>query len=135
MNMHVQDIWATKLPWAESIMGSKGKVVQGQCKVCSLIDGKDKLLVTKFDSPWKHAGHHKTLVALPVVRVGEHYFLKSNARVLNEKLYFAKGSEILLWQVTHGAVQIFDKRKKIVQFALIFHLLNHDYPATKYTTM
>jgi hypothetical protein len=29
MNMHVQDIWAIKLPWAESTMGSKGKVVQG----------------------------------------------------------------------------------------------------------
>jgi len=69
------------------------------------------------------------------VKVGEHYFLKSNAHVDNEKLYFAKGSKIVLQQVTHGAIQFFDKRKKIVQFALIFHLLSHDYLMTKYTTM
>jgi hypothetical protein len=67
--------------------------------------------------------------------VGEHYFLKSNAHVDNEKLYFAKCSKIVLQQVIHGAIQFLDKRKKIVQFALIFHLLSHDYPMTKYTTM
>jgi hypothetical protein len=30
------------------------------------------------------------------VKVGEHYFLKSNAHVVNEKLYFAKGLKIVL---------------------------------------
>ncbi len=91
MNMHFEKFWVVKLPWAKSIMGSNGKVVQVQCKVCSFIDGKDKLLVAKLDSLWKHAGHHKTLVAMPRVKVGEHYFLKSNAHVVIEKFYFAKG--------------------------------------------
>jgi len=61
--------------------------------------------------------------------------LKSNAHVANEKLYFAKGSKTVLQQVTHGAIQFFDKRKKIVQFALIFHLLNRNRPMIKYITM
>jgi hypothetical protein len=36
--------------------------------------------------------------------VGEHYFLKTNAHVANEKIYFAKGSKIVLQQITHGVV-------------------------------
>jgi hypothetical protein len=28
MNMHFQDFWVIKLPWAKSILGSNGKVVQ-----------------------------------------------------------------------------------------------------------
>jgi hypothetical protein len=56
--------------------------------------------------------------------------LKSNAHVANEKLYFAKDSEIVLQQVIHGATHFLDKRKKIMQFALIFHLFNHNYPMT-----
>jgi hypothetical protein len=39
---------------------------------CSLIDGKDKLLVTKLDSLWKHASCCKVLVVMPKVKVGEH---------------------------------------------------------------
>jgi hypothetical protein len=69
------------------------------------------------------------------VKVGEHYFLKSNAHVANEKLYFTKGSKSVLQQVIDGVAWFLDKRKKIMQFALVFHFLNHDYPMTEYTTM
>jgi hypothetical protein len=48
------------------------------------------------------------------VKVGEDYFLKSNAYVVNEKLYFAKGSKTMLQCVIHGAIQFFDKRKNIL---------------------
>jgi hypothetical protein len=47
------------------------------------------------------------------VKVGGHY-LKSNAHVVNEKFHFAKGLKIVLEQVTHGASQFHDKKKKIV---------------------
>jgi hypothetical protein len=33
---------------------------------------------------------------MPRIKLGEHYFLKSNAHVANEKLYFAKGSKIVV---------------------------------------
>jgi hypothetical protein len=91
MNRCFQDTWVVKFPWTKYVLGSNGKVVQVQCKVC-----KDKLLVTKLDSLWKHASCCKVFVAMPKVKVGEHYFLKSNAHVDNEKLYFAKGSKIVL---------------------------------------
>ncbi len=35
----------------EFVLGSNGKVVQVWCKVCSLIDDKDKLLVTRSQVP------------------------------------------------------------------------------------
>ncbi len=50
----------------------------------------------KLDSLWKRASCCKALVVMPRVKVGEHYFLKSNAHVANEKLYFAKGSKTVL---------------------------------------
>jgi hypothetical protein len=123
MNKHFQDTWAIKLPWAESFMDSNGKVVQVQCKVYSFIDGKDKLLVVKLDSLWKHAGRRKTLVVMMGVKVGEHYFLKSNAHVANEKLYFTKGLKIVLQQVIHGAAQFLDKRKKNCAICLEFSFI------------
>jgi hypothetical protein len=52
-------------------------------------------------------------MAMPGVKVGEHYFLKFNAHVANEKFYFVKGLKTMLQHVNHGAVQFFDKRKKI----------------------
>ncbi len=95
MNMHFQDTWVMKFPWAKSILGSNGKVVQIQCKVCSLINGKNNLMVAKLDSLWKHASGYEALVVMSGVKVGEHYFLKSNAHVA-KKFYFAKSSETML---------------------------------------
>jgi hypothetical protein len=95
MNTYFQDTWVMKFPWVKSILGSNGKVVQIRCKVCSLIDGKNNLMVAKLDSLWKHASGCEALVVMPGVKVGEHYFLKSNAHVA-KKFYFAKSSETML---------------------------------------
>jgi hypothetical protein len=45
-----QDIWATKLPWAESVLGNDGKVHQVRCLVCTKINGREKLLAPKLDT-------------------------------------------------------------------------------------
>ncbi len=89
LNKHFQDNWAMKLPM-ESMLGFDGKVIQVQCKICAWIKGKDELLVPKLDSLWKDVGHYKALVAMPRVNVGDHYFLKTNSHVANEKFYFLK---------------------------------------------
>jgi hypothetical protein len=70
-------------------------------------------LVPKLDSLWKHVGCCKALVAILGIKVGDHYFLKTNYDVANEKLYFSKGSKLVLQQITYGAIQV-DKKKKIV---------------------
>jgi hypothetical protein len=66
-------------------LGSSGKVVQVRCKVCTLIENIKKRFVPKLASLWKHASHHETLEVMSSVKVSEHYFLKSNAHVANEK--------------------------------------------------
>jgi hypothetical protein len=56
-----------------------GKVVQVHYKVCVQIEKREKLLIPKINSLWKHVGHCKTLVLMPKVKTGEHYFLKTIA--------------------------------------------------------
>jgi hypothetical protein len=80
----------TKLPWAKSILAFDGKIVQVWCKVFIPIEVKEKFLVPKLDSCWKHANPCKVCLVKPKVKVGKHYFLKTNAHVANEKLYVAK---------------------------------------------
>ncbi len=64
-----------KLPWA--MMGSNGKIAQVWRKVCTQIDSKEKLLILKLDSLWKHVGHHKALVAMTRVKGGEYIFFEN----------------------------------------------------------
>jgi len=54
MNCRFQNSWGTKLPWTESIMGVDGKITQVKCKMCIIIEGRNKLLVPKLDLFWKH---------------------------------------------------------------------------------
>jgi hypothetical protein len=59
-----------------------------KCKVCSLIEGHDKLLVPKLDSSWKHDGQTKVITNIANVATRVHYYyLKINQHVLNEHLY------------------------------------------------
>jgi len=59
-----QDTWMTKLPWAKFVFDEKGEVQQIRCKVCTSVEGKHKLLVTKLDSLLKHQGHQKAKVLM-----------------------------------------------------------------------
>jgi hypothetical protein len=70
-------------------------------QICSLTEGKYNFPISTLNSFWKHAGHPKVLVAMPGVKVGQHYFLKSNAHVANEKFYVAKGLETM-FDVNHS---------------------------------
>jgi len=47
--------------------------------------------------------------------------LKINTHVVNEKLYFAQGLEILLQQVAHDAII---EKKKVIHFVLFFTYSN-----------
>jgi hypothetical protein len=62
LNRHFQDSWAVKLQWAKAVMGADGRIIQVRCKICSDIEGREKLLVPKIDSLYKHAGRKKALV-------------------------------------------------------------------------
>ncbi len=55
MNHKFQDVWALKMPWAESIFNEVGLVTSIKCHVCSRIEKENKVLVVKWDSIEKHA--------------------------------------------------------------------------------
>jgi hypothetical protein len=97
LNRHFQVTWALNPPWAKSILSFGGKVTRAQSKVCAL-GSKAKI------SYWflslilycNHVGYCKALLTIMLgVKVKEHYFLKNNIHVANEKLYFAKGPKTL----------------------------------------
>jgi hypothetical protein len=55
LNHHFQNLWVAKLPWAKFVVRVGRKVTKVKCKVCSITESQDKLLVPKLDSLWKHA--------------------------------------------------------------------------------
>lgn len=89
-NRHWQDSWTARLPWAESVLGRDGRVVQVRCKICTDIMGREKLLVPKIDSLWKHVGKRKALANMGHVKQGDYYFLTKNQHAGNKHVYFAR---------------------------------------------
>ncbi len=94
------------------MLGFDGQVVQMRCKIYTQIKDINKFSVPKLDFLSKHVGHHKVLVAMLGVKMGDHYFLRKLIHVANEKLYLYKDSKTMLQQITHGAIQV-DKKSNL----------------------
>jgi hypothetical protein len=57
---------------AKSMLGLNEKVHHVKCKICSKIEGKEKLLAPKLNNLWKHGGMNQILVIIPsVCKVGK----------------------------------------------------------------
>jgi hypothetical protein len=97
-----------KVPWAKFVVGSNGKATQIWCKVCTQIEGKQKLLVPKLHCLWKHVG---CLGSHASDKRWGSLFFKTNVHVANEKFYFTTSAKTLLQQVAHGA--IVERKKKM----------------------
>jgi hypothetical protein len=69
-----QDRWVAHLPLAKSILDDIGNEHQVQCAICSIVEGKEKLLVFKLDSLFMHASRQKAKVPSRGVEVGSFYF-------------------------------------------------------------
>jgi hypothetical protein len=132
LNRHFQDSWAAKLPWAEAVVGVDGRIMQVRCKVCSDVERREKLLVPKIDSLWKHVGRRRALVDMAKVKRGEYYYLGSNQHVKNERVYYSKGGDTIVQKL--GAGVVIERRKKLVQMKLLLHLLMQGHPMTDYVS-
>jgi hypothetical protein len=130
---HFQDSWAAKLPWAEAVMGADGRITQVWCKICSDIEGREKLFVPKIDSLYKHAGRRKALVDMGKVRRGEHYYLGTNQHVKNECIFFAKGGQTIIQQVLKGVTK--ERKWKTIQMKCVFHLMTQGQPMADFSAM
>lgn len=135
-NHQWQDTWAARLPWAESVVNADGKIRQVHCKICTEVEGKEKLLVPKLEFLWKHCGRRKATNSFGKVESGQYYFLSNNAHVKNEKIYFARlgnSGESVLQQVVCGTVK--ERQRKLVQFRVVLWLLMQGRPLSDFEDM
>jgi len=54
-----QDFWFLKMPWVEAIFDVKENLMIIQCKLCTKIKCKEKLLIPKWNLLEKHMGKGK----------------------------------------------------------------------------
>jgi hypothetical protein len=109
LNRHFQDSWAAKCPWAEPVVGVDGRITQVRCKICTDVEGREKLLVPKIDSLMKHAGRRRATADMGKIKRGEYFYLGNNQHVKNERVYFAKGGETIVTKVLAGVTK--ERRK------------------------
>jgi hypothetical protein len=105
LNRHFQESWAAKCPWAEVVVGVDRHITQVRCKICTDVEGREKLLVPKIDSLMKHAGRRRAAVDMGKVKRGEYFYLGNNQYVKNERVYFAKGGPIVIMKLMAGGTK------------------------------
>jgi hypothetical protein len=111
-------------------LGRDGSVTQVRCQICSEVEGREKLLAPKLDGLWKHAGRRKALMNFGGVKKGDHFFLATNQHVRNERRYFARVGDSIAVQVAAGFVK--ERKRKLVQFRLLFWILSQGRPMFDY---
>lgn len=137
MRRQFQDNWGFRFPWVEAVHDDKGHITQVKCSICSVVEGRDKLLIPKIDGLWKHAGRRKAakdmLVNGKKIKAGQHYFIQTNAHVKNEKLYASRPRDGVRKQVV--AQSTLERKKKLVQFKCLYHVLSRGRPMTDYEAL
>lgn len=94
------------------MLADDGKVHQVCSFICAKIEARDKLLLSKLDSLYKHQGRQKTkLTILGACVKGEYYVSHECIHVKNEMLLLTLNCDIVVEQLTHGVP--LERRRKI----------------------
>lgn len=127
-----QTILAAELPWAEGIMDADGILHMVKCKVCNVVDRKPCIMAPKSDTLFKHDGQRIAKKDMPQfnVKLGEHYIATQCKHRKKLCLYSVHPPPIVLQQI-HLCTSM-EARKKKVQFATLFQLLNEGRPMIEY---
>lgn len=75
--------WVAKFCWSKPVCGTDGKMKMVRCKVCSIVEGREKLLVPKLDYLLKHFRMKRCIVTKFKVVIREWYVCKISAHVTN----------------------------------------------------
>ncbi len=102
LNKVYQNKWATRFSWFKVVCEKDGKLMMVKCKICTNIEGREKLIVPKLNSLIKHYGLKKCIKARPRIIIGKLYICPTNVHVQNEKLYASKGWDNVVIQVANG---------------------------------
>jgi hypothetical protein len=80
-------MWACCFPWVEVVVGEDGLVAWVQCKMCSNIEEKLKLLAPKLITLQKHVRCCKAIVPSFGIVVRDYLYCKDVAHAENERTY------------------------------------------------
>jgi len=116
------------------VVDEQGKVHLVIYKVCSKINGKDKMLAPKIDSLRKHVRRRKALIVdLGVCATNEYYMNKNFVHAKNERLYVVARKDSIFKQVCLPTVG--ERKKKLMQFSMCFHILVEGRPMIDFESM
>jgi hypothetical protein len=105
-----------------------------KCKVCYLIESKDKIIGCKWDTLTKHAG--RKIVVRDLLRLGVKeggtYIAIDCAHLQNMRLYGQRGPKSILTQINK---HVGEGNWKMVQMKALFHVLTHGHPMLEYKTL
>jgi hypothetical protein len=128
-----QDTWQAKYPWSKQDAEGDGRFEKVRCVICSKINGRDKILDAKDDNLKKHQGWKKCLSDMPAMKLkrGEWYWDLNSTHKRAERAFAALPTDDIATMVAAGA----PPKRKEVQMAVIFHLLQFGRPMTEYPPM
>lgn len=123
-----QDMWAAKFPWCEQQVAGAGEFDVVRCKICSKVNGADKILAAKDDNLAKHQGWKKALRDLRNGTKKDTYYWDKNSKHCHaERIYAGMTIDNIATLVANGI-----QKRKEIQFVVIFHLLRFGRPMVEY---
>jgi len=105
-----------------------------KCTICSAVEGKEKLLVSKLDSLIKHLGQRKCEKAKPRVKIVEYYLSPTNQHMKNEKLYACTSHDSIVTLRLQMETRQRSK-KKISSLFSLWHLLAEGQPMKNFEAL
>ncbi len=122
-----QDFWVAKLPWTWLSLGSKGNLYATKCKICSVVERKNKLFVPKWDSICKHARHMKANKNIGIgVKKRDRYYSNVCKHAKNWKLHASYSCESVVARVVNGLVR--KKARKVCNLSQYCICCSKDIP-------
>jgi hypothetical protein len=101
--------------------------------VCTTIESKERILVVKLNSLYKHVGRRKAKTNHLGMAKGTFYYCMNFVHQKNETLYVVSLYSNVVHQLDLG--EIGEKKNKKVQFAIVFYLLREGRPLTNYESL
>ncbi len=100
MNKIYEDRWLVRFTCSKHVCAKNGRMKIVRCKIYSIIERRDKLLVPKLDYLVKHLDSKQCIVAKNGI-VGEHFTCPTIQHMKNERLYGSIGQNTIATQVAN----------------------------------
>jgi hypothetical protein len=129
-----QEVWRAKFTWAEGEINGTGNLTGVACWICTRINGRKKVIVSKGDILGKHEGKRVCKVdgvPYPGLEVGNFYIKKDCKYLRNQALWSARQSAPMVIQQVICNCQA-ETNRKGVQFSTLSQVLYNGRPMVDY---